>query len=68
MMRFSLAFCLLFAGCVPQPTVPAADDYVPWIAVALGLSAHSPAVVATDTPSDECDDCGASGRQVRLQL
>jgi hypothetical protein len=53
MMRFSLAFCLLFAGCVPQPTVPAADDYVPWIAVALGLSAHSPAVVATDTPSDE---------------
>ena len=59
MMRFFLALCVLLAGCLPKETPPIADDYIPYIAVAIGLTAGSR--VVPDVPSDTCQNCGGSG-------
>ena len=59
MMRFFLALCVLLAGCLPKETPPIADDFTPYIAVAIGLTAGSR--VVPDVPSDTCENCGGLG-------
>jgi len=59
MRRLLLAFVVLLGGCVPEPTMPVADDFTPWIAVAIGIS--TAASVKPDGPSDTCPECGGSG-------
>jgi len=53
-----VAFLLSLTGC--SSSQPTQDDYMPEIAVAIGLSS----VQKTDapiTPSDECGNCGGTG-------
>lgn len=54
-----LPLCLLLTGCLPADDPPAADDYQPALAVAIGIT-HGTRPPTPD--SDICQNCNGKGK------